>query len=270
MADTLRDSIAIGKIVRSESHVRYTCQVYGPGEIADPPEPADFAFGSFVRTPLRVTPARAGLALLDALALPPADGEDPLPQGSLSPQGHMTPGSLLAVTGSRRLQPVSHASCYAVGLIYDTILLNPAFGTLGPRLSNDEQVALFSPDYLAERAVLVSILLLGTLTARRGGGVHVSHGIPPIAPDLSAEVSALPDDDLRVFHFFADHAAPGGARPYLHMGYLPHAIAQDNPLLPMAMLRTIDRLERLFPENAALLSIVKRNFAWRLKVQTAG
>jgi hypothetical protein len=255
MADPLRDSIAIGKIVRSESHVRYTCQVYGPGEIADPPEPADFAFGSFVRIPLRVTPARAGLALLDAFALPPSDVEDSL---------------LPAVTGPRRVQPVTHASCFAVGLIYDTILLNPAFGSLGPRLSNDEQVALFSPDYLAERAVLVSILLLGTLTAQRGGAVHVSHGVPPIAPDLSAEVSALPDEDLRAFHFFADHAAPGGARPYLHMGYLPHAVAQDNPLLPMAMLRTIERLERLFPENAALLSIVKRNFAWRLKVQTAG
>ena len=255
MADTLRDSIAIGKIVRSESHVRYTCQVYGPGEIAGPPEPVDFAFGSFVRIPLRVTPARAGLALLDALALPPADVEDPL---------------LPAVTGPRRLQPNTAASCFAVGLIYDTILLNPAFGTLGPRLSNDEQVALFSPDYLAERAVLVSILLLGTLTIQRSGAIHVSHGVPPIAPDLSAEVSALPDEDLRAFHFFADHAAPGGARPYLHMGYLPHAVAQDNPLLPMAMLRTIDHLERLFPENAALLSIVKRNFAWRLKVQTAG
>ena len=43
----------IGKIVRSESHVRYTCQVYGPGEVAAPPEPADYGFGSFVRVPLR-------------------------------------------------------------------------------------------------------------------------------------------------------------------------------------------------------------------------
>ncbi len=38
-------------------------------------------------------------------------------------------------------------------------------------------------------------------------------------------------------------------------------------LLPLAMLRTIERLEALLPENAALLSIVKRNLAWRLKVR---
>ena len=60
------------------------------------------------------------------------------------------------------------------------------------------------------------------------------------------------------------------ARPYLHMGYLPHAVAQDHPLLPLAMLQTVERLERSAPENAALLTIVKRNLAWRLKVRGGG
>ncbi len=256
MADAT-GSVIIGKIVRSESHVRYTCQVYGQGEIAEPPEPADYAFGSFVRVPLRAGPARA-----DATALPP--------RADIREDGYGA-ARLLASrpAGPRPREP----ECWAVGLIYDTILVNPAFGTLGPRLSNDEQVELFSPDYLAERAVLVSILLLGTMTLERGGegrGMRVAHGVPPLAPDLGAEVAALPEADVRAFHHFADFAAPGGTRPYLHMGYLPHAVALDNPLLPLAMLRTIERLEEMFPENEALLSIVKRNFAWRLKVQSAG
>jgi hypothetical protein len=54
------------------------------------------------------------------------------------------------------------------------------------------------------------------------------------------------------------------------MGYLPHAIEQENPLLPVALLHTVERLERLCPENAALLSLVKRNFAWRQKVEATG
>jgi hypothetical protein len=54
------------------------------------------------------------------------------------------------------------------------------------------------------------------------------------------------------------------------MGYLPHIIAQRNSLLPMVTLRIIDQLEQLFPQDLALLSIVKRNFAWRLKVETTG
>ena len=31
-----------------------------------------------------------------------------------------------------------------------------------------------------------------------------------------------------------------------------------------------DQLECLFPENLSVLSIVKRNFAWKLKVETTG
>lgn len=244
-------AVGIGKIVRSESHVRYTCQVFGPGEVSAPPEPADYAFGSFVRVPLRVNPARADVALLGPAGRGDAD---------------VMPVSDALMPHASSVVP----SSWAIGLIYDTLLVNPAFGAYGPRLSNDEQAALFSPDYVLERAVLVSILLLGTMTRSPRGPLAVAHGVPPLAPDLGAEVIALTDGELRAFHHFAENGAPSGSAPYLHMGYLPHAIAQENPLLPMAMLRTIERLERIFPENAALLSIVKRNFAWRLKVQTAG
>ncbi len=102
--------MGIGKIVRSESHVRYTCQIYGPGEVAAPPEPAAYGFGSFVRMPLRTT-----LSAPDAAAA--------APRRCVPPRARAGP------------------ALWAVGLIYDTLLVNPAFGTLGPRLSNEEQVA---------------------------------------------------------------------------------------------------------------------------------
>ena len=251
----MSDGVAIGKIVRSESHVRYTCQVSGQGEVARPPSPADYAFGSFVRMPVRgMQPERTGASLA---ALPPPDTL------LAPPTADALASTAFGVSGGP-------SATYAVGLIYDTILLNPDFGALGPRLSNDAQVELFSPDYLSEKAVIVSILLLGTMARGANGTWRVQHGVPPIAPDLGTEVMPLDDAQLRAFHSFADFGEPGGLRPYLHMGYLPHAIAQDHALLPLAMLRTIERLEGLFPENAALLSIVKRNFAWRLKVQSAG
>jgi len=79
----------------------------------------------------------------------------------------------------------------------------------------------------------------------------------------------MTDEEVQAFHFFGD---PDDAEKdtYLHMGYLPHIIAQRNSLLPMVTLRIIDQLERLFPKNLSILSIVKRNFAWRLKVETTG
>ncbi|MCB9160484.1 MAG: hypothetical protein H6644_11620 [Caldilineaceae bacterium] len=39
---------AIGKIVKSNSHIDYVCQVYAPGEMTPAPAPDAYAFGSFV------------------------------------------------------------------------------------------------------------------------------------------------------------------------------------------------------------------------------
>jgi hypothetical protein len=234
-------AVGIGKIVGSESHVRYTCQIFGPGEVAAPPDPSAYAFGGFVRLPLRT-----------ALAAPDVATLEPRPTAAMR---------------SDALMPAPAQPLWAVGFIYDTKLVNPAFGTLGPRLSNDEQLAVFSPDYLAERAVLVSILALGTMSGEGAPTGRVTHGVPALAPDLGAVVEPLTEAQVRAFHTFADTSQ---SRPYLHLGYLPHTVAQDHPLLPLAMLRTVERLEALLPENASLLAIVKRNLAWRLKVLAAG
>ena len=95
------------------------------------------------------------------------------------------------------------------------------------------------------------------------------HGVPLLSLELGSEIETMSDEEVRAFHFFSDLDRPDKTE-YLHMGYLPHIISQRNSLLPMVTLRIIDQLEQLFPRNAALLSIVKRNFAWRLKVETTG
>jgi len=231
----------IGKIVKSDSHINYVCQIYGPREVEIEPGPADYSFGRFVRVAIRS-----------------AQTDD----ASTTPGFMSGPGQ----------EPVT----YAVGVIYDTILLNPAFGTLGPRLSNETQVELFSPDYISEKAVLIYIMVLGMIelrqTARDNTEVlSAMHGVPSLSLELGSEIETMNDEEVRSFHFFKDTAgSSNNQQPYLHMGYLPHIIAQRSSLLPMVTLRIIDQLERLFPQNLALLSIVKRNFAWRLKVETTG
>jgi len=232
----------IGKIVKSDSHINYVCQIYGPREVEVEPDPSDYAFGRFVRVAVR-----SGLS------------DDPNTQ--------------LDLALGKSQEPIT----YAVGVIYDTILLNPAFGSLGPRLSNETQVELFSPDYISEKAVLIYVMVLGMVEQRatpEGNAEILStmHGVPLLSLELGSEIETMDDEEVRAFHFFSDPARPGvdGQKEYLHMGYLPHIIAQRNSLLPMVTLRIIDQLERLFPQNSSLLSIVKRNFAWRLKVETTG
>jgi hypothetical protein len=231
----------IGKIVKSDSHINYVCQIYGPREVEVEPSPADYAFGRFVRVAVR---------------------------SSLADDPDTTLDFALGISQ----EPVM----YAVGVIYDTILLNPAFGSLGPRLSNETQVELFSPDYISEKAVLIYVMILGMLELRTPASdsptvLSTMHGVPLLSLELGSEIETMTDEEVRAFHFFSDTSAGLDSQsPYLHMGYLPHIIAQRNSLLPMVTLRIIDQLERLFPQNLSLLSIVKRNFAWRLKVETTG
>jgi hypothetical protein len=227
----------IGKIVKSYSHINYVCQVYGPREVEQVPAPADYAFGRFVRIAVR------------------------------SEQNGDHDSQIISLPGKS-----SEPQMYAVGVIYDTILVNPEFGSLGPRLSNETQVELFSPDYISEKAVLIYVMVLGMLERRALAGgqqeiLSVMHGVPLLSLELGSDVQTMNEEEVQAFHYFCDE---GEKQPYLHMGYIPHIIAQRNSLLPMVTLQIIDQLEHLFPENLSLLSIVKRNFAWRLKVETTG
>jgi hypothetical protein len=229
----------IGKIVKSDSHINYVCQIYGPREVELEPTPTDYAFGRFVRIAVR--------------------SEQP---DDYDVQVILTPGKS------------SEPRTYAIGVIYDTILLNPAFGSLGPRLSNETQVELFSPDYISEKAVLIYVMVLGMMEQRQLPGsqpeiLSVMHGVPLLSLELGSEIETITDEEVQAFHFFKDPDNPEKGT-YLHMGYIPHIISQRNSLLPMVTLRIIDQLERLFPQNLSVLSIVKRNFAWKLKVETTG
>jgi hypothetical protein len=231
--------VIIGKIVKSHSHINYICQIYGPLEIEVPPDVAAYAFGHFVR-----------VAVHSRL-------------------------SDVSCNRQERDQGVDEeSSCYTVGVIYDTQLLSPTFGSLGPRLSSETQVELFSPDYLAEKAVLVHLVMLGIVEQHRSSSgllkLHIVHGIPSFPLELNSSVETMTDEDVHRFHFFHDQENAEKQYAYLHMGYLPHMIAQQNCLIPLVVLRIIDQLERLFPQHLALLSILKRNFAWRLKVETTG
>ena len=229
----------IGKIVRSTSHIEYQCQVYGPRDVEQAPAQADYAFGRFVRIAVRAS-RRAD---------------------------H---GGQILVGPGQSSQPRD----YAVGVIFDTILLNPEFGSLGPRLSDDTQVELFSPDYLSERAVLVSIMLLGMFQQRQTAAGQaemwgIQHGVPSLSLELGSEIETMADDEVKTFHYFSEREGRGAAR-FLHMGYLPHLLAQRNSLIPMVVLQLLEQVERLLPDQGVTLSIVKRNFAWRLKVETTG
>jgi hypothetical protein len=192
----------IGKIVKSNTHIDYVCQIDNPTEYAVAPSAEDYAFGTCVRVEL------------------------------------------------------ADESGYLVGLIYSTILMNPEFGNLGPRLSSPADLEIFSPDYLREQATLVGVVAVGQVTAN---GVH--QGVPLLAASVNARVEKMTTEDVRTFHQADDGLA---------LAYLPLLLAQGDPLIPHLLLNVIGQLDQLFPDQSRQLAVLRGNLAWKTTVTPAG
>ncbi len=197
----------IGKIVKSNSHIDYVCQVFGVGEAPQPPMPEDYSFGGFV---------------------------------------------------AAELEPNGGAGATLVGLIYNTLLMNPEFGALGPRLSPRTEVEIFSPDYLAETATLLGVISIGWFDA--DGAAH--QGVPALAATVNCPVRLLDEIEVRTFHAGMD------GEPQLR--YAPQLLAQNHALVAPLLLSVIDRLSDLFPNSRSRLTVMRNNVAWKSIVQPAG
>lgn len=191
----------IGKIIKSNSHIDYVCQVYNNSDVANSPRPEDHAFGSFV-----------GISLTD--------------EGFL------------------------------VGIIYNSLLFNPEFGRFGPRLSPESELAVFSPDYLQEKALLLGIVVVGTL-----GPDEVIQGVPALSSAAEALVQRLSPAQIRRFHATSSS---------LQLAYLPLLQLSSLPLAQPLALRVLRQLIPLFPEQTNLLSIFQDLFAWQSQIVPLG
>lgn len=139
-----------------------------------------------------------------------------------------------------------------IGVIYDTLLLNPAYGTLGPRLSGEPQLTAFAPDYLPETATVVGVAVLGW---RWGDGpeARFQQGVPPVAARVGAEARLLPEEEFVDFH-----RQGAGAR----VAYLPRLAAMGNPAMPELLNGILTRLIASFPDSAGTLSVLRSNLDW--------
>ncbi len=153
-------------------------------------------------------------------------------------------------------QPAADPPCL-IGVIYNTLLVNPNFTNLGPRLTSQSEQAVFSPDLIDETAMLVGVLALGWQDA-----AGPQQGTPRLAAEVSADVRHLTDEEVRQFHRDA------GGR--LTLRYAATLLALNNPLVPALLLEIIDRLGSLFPHEQAILQVMRDNVAWKSIVRPAG
>lgn len=139
-----------------------------------------------------------------------------------------------------------------VGVIYNSILINPDYANYGPRLSPQPELGRFSPDYLNEQGLLIGILLLGA-TARDG---KILHGVPRRVTPAGQDVYKIEAADVKRFH--ADE------NECLQIHYYSQIVAHAG-LFAVPLLEAI--IEQLSldctGEERKRLGVLKQSLAWQ-------
>jgi hypothetical protein len=139
-----------------------------------------------------------------------------------------------------------------VGVIYNSILVNPDYAGFGPRLSPKPELGTFSPDYLNEQGFLIAILLLGT--QRRGE--KVEHGVPRRVVPPGQAVFRIGADDVRRFH--SDH------NDCLQIHYFSQVLAHAGQFAVPLLEAVIDQLSLDCSESdRKRLGVLQQSLAWQ-------
>jgi hypothetical protein len=103
-----------------------------------------------------------------------------------------------------------------IGVVYNSMLVNPEYANYGPRLSPKPELGSFSPDFLNEQGFLIGILLLGYVDQQK----KILHGVPrriiPAGQDVykieAAEVKKFHTDenDCLQIHYYSQIVAHAG------------------------------------------------------------
>jgi hypothetical protein len=152
--------------------------------------------------------------------------------------------------------PVSEAE-QVVGVVYDTQLANPEYGSFGPRLSPREELKLLSPDYLNEQGVLLGVLLVGWRERRATTrGWEARQGVPRRVVPVGQDVYALPDEEV-----FAFHQGVGGQ---LQLHYFSQALAHAGPFAVPLVEAVIEKLEPACdPRERQRLCVLRKSLVWQ-------
>jgi len=172
---------------------------------------------------------------------------------SLETSAHLSPGDYQF----GQFVKIEVAAAEVIGVVYNSQLINPEYGNYGPRLSTPSQLnTVFSPDYLNEQGVLISILLLGW---KNGDESH--QGVPLVVLPINSHVETMNDAEVRAFHY-------GGRGGALQTHYYSHVTIHAGLFAFQLLSAIVDQLERLADDqDRARLDVLKKTLTWQ---QTIG
>lgn len=139
-----------------------------------------------------------------------------------------------------------------IGVIYDSRLVNPEYGSFGPRLSPRPALGNFSPDYIDEQGILIGILLLGTIDSSG----KAMHGVPRQIVPAGNDVMRVEAEDVKRFH------SDGDGRVHLH--YYSQVVANARQFAIPLLDSIIDQLSANCSDaEAQRLQVLKQSLVWQ-------
>jgi hypothetical protein len=145
-----------------------------------------------------------------------------------------------------------------IGVIYDSQLLNPDYGSFGPRLSPQPELAVLSPDYLNEQGLLIGILLLGWRDKLKN---EIWHGVPRCIVPVNQDVHTLPEADVLAFH------DDGNGKIRLH--YYSQIVSHASDFSSFLLEKILAQLSPLCcDEDKKRLQVLKTSLVWQRTLGT--
>lgn len=138
-----------------------------------------------------------------------------------------------------------------IGVIYDSRLVNPEYGSFAPR-SGRAELARHNADHVQQQGILIGILLLGTID----GSGKIFHGVPPRIVPVGRAVTTI--DKKQVIDFHTDSAG----RMQLH--YYPQVVSNARQFSIPLLGSIIDQLsESASDDEAPRLRVLKQSLQWQ-------
>jgi len=146
---------------------------------------------------------------------------------------------------------------WAVGLIYNSQLMNPTFLSNGPRLSSEPD-PIFTPDLINENRTLLGVVLVGcmeTQAAQTSWGVQ---GIPRAVVPIETTVCTMDATEVHQFHRDAE-----GKPQFTYFSHLLHCGGQFSNSLIQQVLKELIESELFSGSDRRALEILHREMCWK-------
>lgn len=141
---------------------------------------------------------------------------------------------------------------HVIGIIYNSMLVNPEYASFGPRLTPKPELTNFSVDFINEQGILVGILLLGTLASDG----RLTHGVPRRIVPPGHDVVSIDASTVRRFHTDSNNA--------LQVHYYSQVVSHAGAFGISLLESIIEQLSQDCPlPDRQRLDVLKQTLAWQ-------